>query len=264
LIQTLRRKCRSNLFLLTQCRSFESWAAMKGHRGPETTSVSLRGARAPILCRGGTSDVSVVWEVFGDREYQCRGGWPYRSVLDLGANCGVFAAYAWAQSNGQLTHYLGVEPDQGAFEALRVQIERQGMAGVSRLFRCAVWDSEGTVCFDDSGQSYGRHVSERGSVQIPARTIDSILDEAGLESVDLIKMDVEGAEERLLADIGRWGRRAGALVVELHGKLDFDWFAERVHTAGFEALRPGELFRGQPAARPRISREAGSADPGGR
>jgi FkbM family methyltransferase len=251
MIRTLQEKCRSNLFLLTQCRSFETWAAMKGHRRPETTSVLLRCARAPILCRGGTSDISVVWEVFGNREYECPGGWPFRSVLDLGANCGIFAAYAWAQTEGQLTHYLGVEPDYDAFEALRVQIEQQGMTGISRLFRCAAWNRNGTVHFDDSGQSYVHHISTSGRLEVPARTIDSLLDEAGLETVDLIKIDVEGAEAQLLTDMSPWAHRAGAVVVELHNGLSFDWFARCVQAAGFEALRPGDFFRGHPAALPR-------------
>jgi len=249
MIDTLRRKWQTSMFLLTQCRSIASLAAMKGCGGPETTAVSLRCAREPILCRRGTSDFSVIWEIFGNREYESLDGWPYRRVLDLGANSGIFAAYAWTQSGGALTHYVGVEPDREGFEALRLQVECQGMAGVSRLFPCAAWDSEGTMRFDDSGQSYERRLSDDGAVEVPTRTIDSILDEAGLDFVDLIKMDVEGAEERLLADMGRWGQRAGTLVAELHGQLNFDWFAECVRAAGFEPLRTGELFKGHLAAR---------------
>ena len=40
--------------------------------------------------------------------------------------------------------------------------------------------------------------SDQGSIQVPERTLDSVLAENGVTSVDLIKIDVEGAETEVL------------------------------------------------------------------
>ena len=80
-------------------------------------------------------------------------------------------------------------------------------------FHCAVTKEAGTVKFNlarnDEGSSilelppqsdYGCVLRER--VTVPARTAASILEEIGWDSVDLIKMDIEGAEVQVLDSLG--------------------------------------------------------------
>jgi hypothetical protein len=53
-------------------------------------------------------------------------------------------------------------------------------------------------------------------VEVPARTLATLLDEAGLESVDLLKMDIEGAEwEVFESGLPVYVR---ALMGEVHGR----------------------------------------------
>jgi FkbM family methyltransferase len=80
------------------------------------------------------------------------------------------------------------------------------------VFHCAVTDREGTVQFNlarnDAGSSILTLPLEsiyncvlRETVTVPARTVESILQEIGWERVDLIKMDIEGAEVQVLGSL---------------------------------------------------------------
>jgi FkbM family methyltransferase len=63
----------------------------------------------------------------------------------------------------------------------------------------ALWDeSSATVTYNDNGPG-ARVVSASGGVaQVRTHTIDSFVKEIGLKQVDFIKMDIEGAEWKVL------------------------------------------------------------------
>jgi FkbM family methyltransferase len=190
----------------------------------------------------------VVWEIFAGREYEFRGPWPFRSVLDLGANVGVFAAFADAQAPDRLLRYIAAEPDEEAFQLLQRQISGLGLDARAFLVQAAVSDHSGALRFDSTGESWGRHVSESGDVVVDGLTVADILDRAGVQEVDLMKMDIEGSEDAVLNAWKTWAPRVRCLVCELHNGLDYTWFARTMNRAGFLPFRAGELFRGQPGA----------------
>jgi FkbM family methyltransferase len=248
---TMLDRVRGNLWLLGACRDWPTLRAMKGRRvhGPETVlPLRLRALAAPILYRSHTTDISVAWELFHQGEYECTRAWDFGTVVDCGANVGMFLAFALGKLGGRLRSYVGVEPDPAAFALLERQAEQFGLRDKSRLLRAAAWHTDGEVSFDDAGPSWGRHVSAAGARRVRALCIESILDEADLEQCDLLKLDIEGAERQVLPLISAWGPRVRTLVAELHDGLDYAWFAECVESAGFEAFPPGALFRLHPGA----------------
>jgi len=97
------------------------------------------------------------------------------------------------------------------------------------VFHCAVTDEEGTIRFNlarcDVGSSILTLPSEsiydsvlRETVEVPARTVAWILREVGWDRVDLIKMDIEGAEVRVLASLGpAILDKVGQITIEFHG-----------------------------------------------
>ncbi len=82
-------------------------------------------------------------------------------------------------------------------------------------------------------------------------TVNSILDRAGLNEVDLLKLDVEGGEKQVLEALPTWRHRVKCLVVELHSfehRLDFEWFSSLARASGYHPMPAGTLFRGLPGA----------------
>lgn len=127
-------------------------------------------------------------------------------VLDLGANIGYFTIIA-AKAVGTSGKVFSFEPEPTNFKYLSKNIEVNGLSNATP-FRKAVSEKAGTgelfVCDYDSGHhtinqfdgiraySRGRH-SEVHSIPIELVAIDEFLRDK-TDRVDVIKMDVEGAE----------------------------------------------------------------------
>ena len=71
-------------------------------------------------------------------------------------------------------------------------------------------------------------------VRVPAVTLRQLLDDHELDRVDLLKMDIEGAEFEIMSDpeiIGRFRY----MFIEIHGDIEKrDRFIGYVRSAGFE------------------------------
>jgi FkbM family methyltransferase len=208
----------------------------------------FRGLATPVFYRPGSTDIAVAWELFHQREYDCTRPWDFPTVVDCGANVGLFLAFVLMQINGGLVRYVGVEPDPESFRMLERQVSALGVRAKSRLLRAAAWSVDGEVCFEDHGPSWARHVRASGGTRVRALTIESILDEAELKECDLLKLDIEGGERTVLPRMKTWGPRVRMVVAELHDGLDYPWFAAIAEDAGFQPFPPGKLFRLHPAA----------------
>ena len=100
---------------LRQSADIQTVRALRGRLRPEerelqSLRVRLRSVKAPLMIRPRTTDKAVLWMMFRDQEYRPIAGWAFKTVLDCGANIGLFAAYA-RMCAGSLLAYVGVEPD---------------------------------------------------------------------------------------------------------------------------------------------------------
>jgi FkbM family methyltransferase len=248
---TLLSRMRNNVWLLKTCRDWSTVSAMKLHTAESTADVlplRFRALQNPVLYRPGSTDISVAWELFHLREYECSRPWSYRTVVDCGANVGMFLAFVLMKLERGLLQYAGVEADPDSFRLLERQVRALDLGARSHLIHAAAWHADGDVWFDDEGPSWARHVRESGGRRVRALSIDSILDEAGLAECDLLKLDIEGGERTVLPQMKTWGPRVGTVVAELHDGLDYPWFASIADDAGFEPYPPGALFRAHPSA----------------
>ena len=110
--------------------------------------------------------------------------------VDLGAYNGDTIAELLEHTGGKYGKIYALEPDRRNFKKLTLSTE--GMENVE-IFNCAVWDRDTELMFADrSGRQSA--VSTAGKPK-EARSVDSIL--AG-DRADIIKMDVEGAEDEAL------------------------------------------------------------------
>lgn len=127
---------------------------------------------------------------------------PGAGFLDLGANIGVMsvAASYYVGPSGMV---VAVEAGKINFEYLKENMERRGIEN-HRLFNCGVWDSETTLKFSYVPQVAGCSFFsttgiEEGDVEVvQCRTVDGILSDLGDPHINLVKIDVEGAELKVL------------------------------------------------------------------
>lgn len=146
-------------------------------------------------------------------------------VVDAGANWGYFTLLA-AHAAGAAGRVIALEPDPRVFAALEANLSLNPSAAVTAL-RQAASDAPGrtTLTGYHEGES-NRGLSRLDAAQshgprfeVETTTIDAIT--ASYPSVDLVKIDVEGAEDLVLAGMrkGLEERRYRAIVLELHPGL---------------------------------------------
>ena len=122
---------------------------------------------------------------------------PGQIVIDVGANVGYYALTA-AMGVGSAGRVVAFEPAPATAERLRENAALNDFSNLT-VVQAAVSDVSGTSCFqlahDSEGSSlYSVGEDAVGSVNARVTTLDTLAVELGLDRVDLIKIDAEGAE----------------------------------------------------------------------
>jgi FkbM family methyltransferase len=144
-------------------------------------------------------------------------------VMDVGANWGLHTLLL-ARLVGPSGRVVALEPLPEAFEALRWHLSVNGCRNVLTL-RLALADTDGIMRFVrggstsqgflDTGQSTDR--AQHSMLEVPVRTLDSLVAERHLDSLRLVKVDVEGAESAVLSGAEQTlEHHRPCLVVDLH------------------------------------------------
>jgi FkbM family methyltransferase len=149
-------------------------------------------------------------------EYDELGIAPPRVILDLGSHIGASilrlrAAYPQAQ-------IYGFEPDPTTFSRLTANVAQ--LLDVTVL-PWAIGDHDGRTAFFPRRQSWLSSVSSDTSggsrVTVESVTLDRALERLGVTDIDLMKIDVEGAEASILRSF-RGLPQVRTIVGELHGQ----------------------------------------------
>ncbi len=128
---------------------------------------------------------------------------PGKVFVDVGGNKGDFSLIA-ARAAGDSGRIVCIEPEPQNAAWIRRSVERNGYRSVE-VVAAALADNDGEATLH-LGEKSGWHtlvddaaVKHVGEVTVPTRTLDGLLAERGIDTVDVIKIDVEGAEDRVLA-----------------------------------------------------------------
>jgi FkbM family methyltransferase len=152
--------------------------------------------------------------------------------VDVGANLGDFSIWA-AKRGGPSTRVLAVEADPDNVPQLRRNVRLHRLTDAVEVAPVAASAQTGTVVLHQGHQSGTStispsevhtldHMRPRGTVEIPARTLDDLIEGSALERVDVVKIDVEGAEEYVLAGARKLLATTGpmTLLIDIHWGVD--------------------------------------------
>lgn len=173
---------------------------------------------------------------------------PGMTVLDIGANQGIYALYA---ANLGATVYC-FEPCSANFKILSENVISSPYADQINLRQAAITKACGqatlhiplTQNFVSTGlptlsESIVRQITDKSSTQVVYEDVDGVsLAEAVSEipqSIDLLKMDCEGAEFEALNAIGLENLAKGvkAIILETHNAYAEELLVGRVESLGF-------------------------------
>ncbi len=175
---------------------------------------------------------------------------PGMTVVDVGANKGYFTLLA-AQLTGHQGQVLSFEPAPENACWLRKSIEANGAQGV-RVFEVALGDHAGERVLH-LGNVSGFHslladLPDRtgDTLGVPCDTLDNVLSEAGVTSVDLIKIDVEGAEMEVLVGAEETLRSnpGTTVAIDIHPMYGVDptQIVNLLKDWGFKIYQPGRTL----------------------
>ena len=144
-----------------------------------------------------------VYEKAETRFFQsaCRDGMTF---LDVGANLGYYTALA-ARAVGPNGRVLAVEPDPDSFGYLEQTIAANAVGNV-QAFPVAASDAPATLPLYISTDNRGDNRlyasgEDRPQVEVTARPLDALLRENKIDTVDLIKIDVQGYEPKVISGL---------------------------------------------------------------
>lgn len=124
---------------------------------------------------------------------------PGMVFFDIGANMGFYSLIG-AKAVGINGHVHCFEPSPRMFGELQYNVNLNGFNNI-RMNRAAFGEKVGTACLsrqERGKEVYGR-ITDIGKTEgnydeVEVDTLDRYIENAGVEKIDLIKIDVEGAE----------------------------------------------------------------------
>jgi FkbM family methyltransferase len=183
---------------------------------PEQLVLNAKDLRHPLSFRVRTSDAEVYGEVFLGREYDFPVSFFPRTIVDVGANCGITSIF-YANRYPDAT-VVAVEAETSNYAALL-----NNTRAYSNIVpvHAALWHTDGQVeVFPPwprwkSWGKWGFRVREGSGC--PALTLPTLMRDIGIETVDILKIDVEGAEREIFSTC-TWMDKVRVLAIELHDR----------------------------------------------
>ncbi|GJD75459.1 FkbM family methyltransferase [Methylobacterium goesingense] len=179
-----------------------------------------------VTLRIGTSDVHTFHQVFLGKEYDSS-HLPEKvnRIVDLGGNIGLGSIFfALRYPDAKL---LVVEPDRNNFALLQENIRALGER--IEAHQAAVWIRDGLINFHTETndgrdlEAWGGQVSEESGYKSRPTVcykLKTLLDNSGFDTVDILKVDIEGAELELFSqEAETWLDRIKFIIVETHDRF---------------------------------------------
>jgi hypothetical protein len=182
-------------------------------------SVKLPSFNHPFSLRKNTSDQSTFEQVFLNDEYNLNFIKDPKVIIDGGANIGLFALQMKKQfPNAKI---ISIEPDPENFQLLqknlapysKVNFENAGLWNkdtqlkVYDKYNCGKW---GMVVEEDL---------ENGTIK--AMSIDTLIDKYKIDTIDILKIDIETSEKQLFSsNFEKWLPKTKVIIIELHDRME--------------------------------------------
>jgi FkbM family methyltransferase len=141
-------------------------------------------------------------------------------VFDLGAGIGE-QLYTLVRLVGPQGRVFAFEPHPLIFRLLERLCEANGWTNVE-LIQAAVADRSGTATLTDDRLSMSNDIFRPGRFEVPCVTLHEVVERYGLTRIDLLKMNVEGAEVLALKGLGESASIVRHLSISCHDFLDRD------------------------------------------
>jgi FkbM family methyltransferase len=178
---------------------------------------TLKFKNQKFYIRKNTSDFEVFRQIFASKQYNVKGlsGEQVEYIIDLGSNNGMSAAYFKMQY--PKAKLIGVDPD---LDNIAIAKKNTELFSDVVFEHKAIWYEETNLDIFDTGKgAYSYNVVSIGNKinTIKTTTIPSLIKKYNFPRIDILKVDIEGAEIELFknGDLS-WLSNVKCLLVECH------------------------------------------------
>jgi FkbM family methyltransferase len=183
-------------------------------------------------------------EIFIQKIYKFNSDNTKPFIIDGGSNIGLAIVY-WKTLFPD-SHIIGFEPDDNVFNVLDYNIKTLKLKNVE-IVNKGLWDSDTTLYFSPDGSDGGRVSSAETTTKIEVISLKNYL----YNKVDFLKLDIEGAEIKVLVDCSEYLKNVGNIFIEYHsfdGKnQELDIILKLLTSSGFRYyIRSTGVFSNQP------------------
>ena len=211
-------------------------------------------------------DVCIAKEIFINRVYDFLTETEPEVVVDAGANTGLAAIYF--ANRYTKARIIAIEPEQGNFDLLKKNVEPY--PNIIPV-QAALWNKNeeidlidpglGTLGFMTRKDNSSKMLSGDTLHKVTAMTVDKIMDDYHLDRINILKIDIEGAEKEVFSDTSSWIDKVDSIVIELHDRMkagccrsfycgsdgfDNEWQqGENICLSRGNYLAPGRTFTGK-------------------
>jgi FkbM family methyltransferase len=186
--------------------------------------VERKDIKAPFYLRLKTNDIPTFDQVFINQEYDFETSSTPKVIIDAGANIGLASIY-FANKYPE-SKIIAIEPEDSNFRILE-----KNVAPYANIipFQAALWDKNELVNLVNPGSGKWGFMTEdkernealHGDLchQIQGNTVDRLMQDYDLQRIDILKIDIEGAEREVFNDSSSWVENVDAMIVELHERM---------------------------------------------
>jgi FkbM family methyltransferase len=210
---------------------------------PSDMNVQPRFLNCPVKLRARTSDPFVFRQIMIEVEYRLLTRLPLANIMDLGANVGLASAYFLSRLPE--ARIFAVEADLDNFNACCTNLTPYRER--ARVFHGAAWCRRTTLTLNRKSCATDNTVTEIGSgesheIAVEGWDIETLVGLSGFEQIDLLKIDIEGAEKYIFSErAGNWLPFVKNICIELHGDDRRQAFFSALADYDYEQSKSGEL-----------------------
>lgn len=188
-------------------------------RDKKARSLTIKTHRGPLEIRLRFQDFSIFYEIFLARIYALPGHLRHSgAVVDVGAHVGLASLFFWNQYDPDATFYC-IEPSPENSELLEYNTRLLNRIIVNK----GISDYEGFTTLDTSGLSCNYHLrsGSNSHLSIEVTTMNALFASCRISRAGLVKIDIEGEEERVFNGDLSWLEKTDLLAMELHGDNEY-------------------------------------------
>jgi FkbM family methyltransferase len=198
-------------------------------------AVAAPGIAHPLFLRLRTTDVELCRQILLDGLYSCEFSRSPQVIVDAGANIGLSSVfYANRYPKAKI---IAVEPEPSNHAML---VKNVAAYDNVVAVQAALWKENQRIHVVDPGAGHTAFQTQNWTEgeSVRGMTLRQLMIEFDIQYIDLLKIDIEGAEKEVFEHSTPWIGSVGAIAVELH-----DWLRAGCSESVRQAAKDFEFER---------------------